>query len=143
MRYCVTVFVPGTDHLRYETDRLVGKTGPFSEAERLEAINAVATQWPLVDAILQLKNALLPPTAVNERARIEVFPLYDSADAIVDTLVHMEDSALAVVPVDAISVAPMLTDVQRAMAFERLATMAISTLPPQVQAAIPAVISGN
>lgn len=154
MRYCVIVKVPGTDHLRYEADRLVSYVDssgatintaglPFSEEERAAAVSVADATWPLVSAIKDLKNAFLPPGADAMRAHIEVFPLYDSANAIVDTLVNMEDAALEVVPVVAIENAPGLTAGQRSTAYQRLAQIAVDRLPAPVKSAVSVVVSGG
>lgn len=152
MRLCITVRVPGTDSLRYEMDRPASyvdsqgqtvNTGagvPFSVDERDAVIALVASGSvvPQVATIQQLKNATLPPEDDGRSAAtIEVFPLYDATTAVADTLVHMEDAAIAVVPVAAIDAATQLTyltSLQRTAALERLATIHKSKAPPEVQA---------
>lgn len=151
MRYCITVRVPGTDSLRYEEDRLASYTDsqgqtvntagqPFSIEERDAVIALVASSAivPQVATIQSLKNATLPPEDDGRSAAtIEVYPLYDASIAVADTLVNMEDAAIAVVPVAAIDAATQLgylTAPQRTAALERLARIHKSKAPLEVQA---------
>lgn len=140
MRYCLRVVVPGTRNLDSEADRLPGYAGEFTESERADVIANLSTLAPEVETVRDLYNATASDSDVT-RATVEVFPLYDSQDAIVDMITHMPDSSLVLVPVSAIDAAP-LTDAQKKTAYERLARIEIATLPPEIQGVLPDVVGG-
>ena len=139
MRYLVRVEVPGTKGLDYELDRLSGYTGSFAEAEELDVLSQLDTLCPLVLQVRDLKNSSLPGGNSNTEARITVRALYDSQDAIVDTITFMPDSSLKLVPIDAIDAAP-LTDAQKTTAYERLARLEVDSLPQEIQDVLPNVV---
>ena len=110
MRYCLRVVVPGTRNLDYEADRLPAYTAEFTEAERADVLANLSTIAPQVESVRDLYNAT-PGATGNTAASVEVYPLYDSQDAIVDTITFMPDSSLILVPISAIDAAP-LTEAQ-------------------------------
>ena len=140
MRYCLRVVVPGTKNLEYQADRLPAYTAEFTEAERQDVLANLATIAPQVEQVRDLYNASVPVNS-NSASYIEVRPLYDSQDAIVDTITFMPDSSLPLVPISAIEAAP-LTDAQKKIAYERLARLEIASLPQEIQDVLPDVVGG-
>lgn len=155
MKLCYVVKVPGTEHLRYEAPRRAGWTGPISKDEK---IDAAANPPPLVAAIRDLYNDNLPAEADPQKyaATIEVHPIYDAADAILDTLAHMDDADLLAVPEAAVQNAPGITQQMRDGYYARLASIAEkkaaqaaarelarvkATLPAPAQGQIPAQVN--
>ena len=98
MRYVLRLVVPGTKNIDYQADRLPAYTAEFTAAERADVLANLATIAPEVEAVRDLYNATLP-SQEGRRAAVECYPLYDSQDAIVDTITNMPDSSLALVPV--------------------------------------------
>ena len=137
MRYCLRVVVPGTKNLDYQADRLPAYTAEFTDAERADVLANLATIAPEVEAVRDLYNATIPDGPSS--AYVEVRPLYDSQDAIVDTITCMPDSSLVLVPVAAIDAAP-LTDAQKKTAYERLARLEVESLPQEIQDVLPDVV---
>ena len=159
MRYLYYVAVPGTEGLRYEGDRIepwATAGGPISKAEKLDA-SSDAKVPPLVLLIRGLYNSTLPPEAPAEAAAwIEVHPLYDNTDAIIDTLSYMDDPDLLVVPAAAVNNAPGVTQQMRDAYFARLALIAVkeattaaaaglnaalAKIPPEAKAQVPQTVS--
>ena len=140
MRYMIRVIVPGTKNLDYEADRAAGYTAEFTDAERDYVLANLSTIAPLVESVRDLYNAT-PGATGNTAASIEVRPLYDSQDAIVDTITFMPDSSLVLVPIAAIDAAP-LTEAQKTAAYERLAQLEVDSLPQEIQDVLPNVVGG-
>ena len=138
MRYVLRVVVPGTKNLDYQADRLPAYTAEFTAAERADVLANLATIAPEVEAVRDLYNATLP-SQEGRRASVECYPLYDSQDAIVDTIVHMPDASLALVPVEAIEAAP-LTEPQKTASYERLARLEVAKMPQEIQDVLPNVV---
>lgn len=137
MRYVLRVVVPGTSNLDYEADRAAGYTAEFTDAERDYVLANLSTIAPEVEAVRDLYNATIPTGPSS--AYVECRPLYDSQDAIVDTITYMPDSSLALVPIAAIDAAP-LTDAQKTTAYERLARLEVDSLPQEIQDVLPNVV---
>ena len=140
MRYVLRVVVPGTKNIDYQADRLPAYTAEFSAAERADVLANLATIAPEVEAVRDIYNATLP-SQEGRRASVECYPLYDSQDAIVSTIVYMPDASLALVPVEAIEAAP-LTEAQKTASYERLARLEIAKMPQEIQDVLPAVVGG-
>lgn len=140
MKYCVRIVVPGTKNSDTELDRLPGYTAEFTKEERADVVQQLPTIAPQVIEARGLYNDTIPETA-NQRAKIEVYPLYDSQNVIVDMIVNMPDSSLALVPIAAIEAAP-LTEAQKTTAYERLARLEVNSMPQQLQDVLPDVIGG-
>tara|TARA_Y100000114_G_scaffold26166_2_gene21919 strand:- start:7577 stop:7999 length:423 start_codon:yes stop_codon:yes gene_type:complete len=138
MRYSLQVIVPGTKNLDYEADRLPGYSAEFTEAERTDALNQLDTIAPQVAQVRDLYNSS-DNVEPSREAYIEIRPLYESQDAIVDTITYMPDSSLTLVPVDAIAAAP-LSDAQKKTAYERLARLEVASLPEEIQEVLPDVV---
>ena len=138
MRYLLRVVVPGTKNLDYQADRLPAYSAEFTDAERADVLANLATIAPEVEAVRDLYNTSMLASS-NLASTIEVRPLYDSQDAIVDTITYMPDSSLILVPVNAIDAAP-LTDAQKKTAYERLARLEVESLPQEIQDVLPDVV---
>ena len=161
MRYTYLVVVPGTENIRFEGDRIepyATQGGPISAAEKEDA--ALEANLPSeVAAVRDLSNLRISPEEKNPEAmaaKIEVHPLYDAQNAILDLLAHMDDDDLLVVPEAAIHIAPGVTPEMRTGYYARLASIAQTkaaaqaekelarvkaSLPATAQALIPAQVS--
>ena len=137
MRYTIRVIVPGTNNVDNEADRLPGYSGEFSESERDDVMANLSSMAPQVEMIRDIYNDSLDDPGKG-RASIEVFPLYDANDAIVDMVTNMPDWSLAIVPVEAIDKAP-LTDAQKKTAYERRARIEVAKLPQEIQDVLPEI----
>ena len=135
MKYIIRVLVPGTKNLDYQADRLPAYTAEFTEAEKNDVLSQLDTLAPQVLQVRDLWNVNRP----GNESTIEIRPLYDSQDAVVDTVSFMPDSSLKLVPVEAIAAAP-LTDTQKKTAYERLGQMEIDSLPQEIQDILPDIV---
>ena len=138
MKYIIRLVVPGTSNLEYQADRLPDYTAEFTEAERNDVLSQLGTIAPEVEQVRELYNSS-ENVEPSREAYIEVRPLYDSQNAIVDTITYMPDSSLTLVPVDSIAAAP-LSDAQKKTAYERLARLEVASLPEEIQEVLPDVV---
>lgn len=141
MRYALRVIVPGTNNVDGEADRLPAYTAEFTEAERDDVLANLGTVAPEIEAVRDLYNASLDDPD-RGRASVDVFPLYDSQNMIVDMITKMPDWSLAIVPIAAIDAAP-LTDAQKKTAYERRARIEVAKLPQEIQDVLPDVVGGS